>query len=44
MTSHDIAAQIGHWLADGMERGDPLAIASAVILVPIGAIFGSTIL
>lgn len=44
MLSTDIAAQIGKWLGDGMTNGDPFAIASAAVLVPIGAILGSTIL
>lgn len=44
MTSTDIAARIGTWLRDGMLAGDPLALAAAAILVPLGAIFGSTTL
>ncbi|WP_305091376.1 hypothetical protein [Prescottella sp. R16] len=44
MGSNDIAAQIGTWLRDGMLDGNPLAIAAAAILVPLGMIFGSTTL
>ncbi|WP_268892906.1 hypothetical protein [Tomitella fengzijianii] len=44
MLSEDIVAGIGRWIGDGMLRGDPFALASAAVLVPIGAIFGSTVL
>ncbi|WP_280433866.1 hypothetical protein [Nocardia carnea] len=42
--ANELMSQIGQWLADGMLRGDPLALAAAVILVPIGAILGLTTL
>ncbi|WP_268746897.1 hypothetical protein [Tomitella biformata] len=44
MVSTDIMRGIGEWLADGMLRGDPFALASVAVLVPIGAILGSTVL
>lgn len=44
MGSNDFAAQIGSWLRDGMLTGNPLAIAAAAILAPLGMILGSTIL
>ncbi|MGF7120647.1 hypothetical protein AB4Z09_23200 [Rhodococcus sp. TAF43] len=44
MGSNDIAAQVGNWLRDGMLAGNPLALAAAAILVPLGMIFGSTTL
>ncbi|MDG3014266.1 hypothetical protein [Speluncibacter jeojiensis] len=44
MNSTDIAAQVGNWLRDGMLSGNPLAILAAAVLVPLGAIFGSTTL
>ncbi|NKS79345.1 MULTISPECIES: hypothetical protein [Prescottella] len=44
MGSNDFAAQIGSWLRDGMLAGNPLAIAAAAILAPLGMILGSTTL
>lgn len=41
MGSHDTAAQIGNWLRNGMLSGDPLALAAAAFLVPLGMILGS---
>ncbi|MET7771796.1 hypothetical protein [Nocardia sp. NPDC005366] len=40
----ELVIQIGNWLREGMLNGDPLAIAAAVVLVPLGVILGLTTL